>query len=160
MRLIIIIGLLLAGCAIKSVPMQTEFISSDYDKFRASGKNRIVGQAFLKQQGGTVVTCAGNPVALQPDTAYFQEYWQIVRTKSKPIQKEAEPGEQKVTRQGTCDAQGNFSYEDIPDGKWIVTTHVSWRVGYTQQGGIVSKTIEVSGGKEVRVLLTDTDRIL
>ena len=35
------------------------------------GSNKVTGQAFLRQRGGQVVTCAGVQVIMYPNTKYF-----------------------------------------------------------------------------------------
>ena len=45
---------------------------------KEKGNANITGQAFLNQQGGGVVTCAGNYVTLTPVNSYSKERMQLI----------------------------------------------------------------------------------
>ncbi len=151
--------LVMAGCVpIPNVKMTNGFDSASHDKYRANGTAKIDGQAFLKQRGGGVVTCAGNKVALSPDTEYFREYWSIIKRRAKPIEPEVQPGEQPVTKRTTCDAQGNFEFTNIAEGDWLLTTHVTWSVGYDRQGAILQRKIQIKHGASEKIFLSEEDR--
>jgi hypothetical protein len=158
--LIVMPLILLVGCVPPAaVKMKTDIVESDYEKFRLEGKNTVSGQAFLRQKGGAVVTCAGSQVRLSPNTEYFREYWNIVKaTKQKAI--EPEYSGKRISRDTFCDAQGNFEFSNIPSGSYILVSWVSWQVGYAKQGGLLYAIIEVQGDKETKVILSDKDRFM
>lgn len=153
----------LAGCVSTPpqqppVAMTTQFSAEEHAAWKGEGTATINGQAFLRQNGGGVVTCAGQPVFLMPETPYFEELFSIMRRGRLPATAPGE-GAKEIARQTMCDAQGDFVFTKVPAGPWLVTTAVSWTVGYQQQGGGLLKTIEVSDGEEAAVFLTDTDRV-
>jgi hypothetical protein len=90
----------------------------DYDLHKSyvqKGNNTIKGQAFLRQQGGGVVTCAGSEVLLVPDTPYFREMITILKSGKRPAG-EMDPVGKSIIRRSRGDAQGNFIFNEVPDG--------------------------------------------
>jgi hypothetical protein len=164
MRVLIgVLGLLLicAGCSARQpvrrsappfVKMQTKFDYSEHEAYAKPGENRITGRAFLTQQAGGVVTCAGNRVLLLPATAYFREmFWHMIVTGSEPEPPEKpHPSLKRMIRRTECDAQGNFSFSEIPDGDWFVLTQVKAR-----DGSVLITEITLSNAETLQVLLAD-----
>ena len=104
-------------------PDEVEYIHQD-------GSNTIRGQAFLRQQGGGVVTCAGASVHLIPSGDYSRErMWNIYGTTHNPALSKVgnkavdTPNAEYVnhTRKTLCDAQGNSPFRGLP------TESISWR---------------------------------
>ena len=123
------------------------------------GDNTITGQAFLRQRGGGVVTCAGASVFLVPQTPHSQERFGIIYgTITEPalgvrIADDADPRYLEFVRETTCDAEGDFRFVDVPDGEYFVQTRVDWVVASVRQGGPVMAPVTVSGGAEVNILI-------
>lgn len=134
------------------------------------GNNTVTGQAFLTQRDGGVVTCAGRSVIIYPNVAYFL----VARDGLQDVQFNKELS---ALKQGTqCDAQGNFEFEGIANGEWIIETSVSWevaKVGYIgaysipsiysfgyyyryndKQGGFMRKRVSVSNDYKNRFILS------
>jgi hypothetical protein len=55
-----------------------------------------------------------------------------------------------MIRRTECDAQGNFSFSEIPDGTWFVLTQVN-----AKHGGVLIAEMTLSNGGTTQVLLTD-----
>ena len=149
-----ILKLLLTGSTLVALPacMSVQEIPYSYSEselapYAASGSAKLIGQAFLRQQGGGVVVCAGEPVLLVPNIGVFAE---AVRLRKSGVQPKiagkqdgrvfqagvADPVAKKAIRQGQCDAQGNFEISGLPAGKWILYSRVQWVVGeYSIQQG-------------------------
>ena len=151
-----------AGCSARQGPgrqvapsfvqMQTKFDYSEHEPYAKSGENGISGQAFLTRQGDSVVTCAGNRVLLLPATSYFREmFWHMIVAGSEPKPPETPyPGLKSMIRRTECDAQGNFSFSEIPDGTWFVLTQVN-----AKHGGVLIAEMTLPNGGTPQVLLTD-----
>ncbi|HSM95199.1 MAG TPA: hypothetical protein VLT91_04085 [Rhizomicrobium sp.] len=157
----------LAGCAQLAPPppyeMQTPFNRADFTAWMGAGPGDIKGQAFMKTVGGDVKTCAGNPVYLLPDNAFDRELVTAIRLGRKPDVGRIFNGEAAGSgRKSICDASGNFSFESLPVGSWIVIAQVQWGVPnqyfVEQQGGALLETVSVSKGT-TKVYLTDADFI-
>jgi hypothetical protein len=139
--------------------MQATFSPDEHQAYAASGSGAITGQGFLRQQGGGVVTCAGSPVFLVPATPYFREMLQFVRAGKVPERPAG--GLSRFAKQSQCDAQGNFAFNSLPSGVWLVMTQVSWvagRYSYEQGGGLM-REVTLQPGQAQQVLLTDGDRM-
>lgn len=155
----------LTGCPAATMPVQqsisvsTPFSMDEHRVFLRPGAATLKGQAFLRQQGGGVVTCAGKQVALSPATPFYREVYRIARSGKTPIlpPPPAELATQKLSKLGQCDAQGNFVFENVPAGRWIVATDVMWTVGYNPQGGGLMKEVDVPASGVVTTFLTDSD---
>jgi hypothetical protein len=159
---IVVLGLLAyAGCSAREpvresapsfVKPQTKFDYSEHEPYAKPGENGISGQAFLRQQGDSVVTCAGSRVLLLPATSYFREaFWHIIIGGSDPEPlKTPYPSLKSMIRRTQCDAQGNFSFAEIPDGTWFILTEVNER-----NGGVLITEVTLSSRSTIEVLLTD-----
>lgn len=164
---ILLVGLsaALSGCAsmmpppVPPVPMTQQFREADHTEYLKAGSASLTGQAFLRQQGGGVVTCAGSDVILLPATPFFQEVVSIMRTGREPQVARPLTEYTALYRKSQCDAQGNFVFANVPAGKYILMTQVQWVVGYNAQGGVLHREIDIPGSGVTNVLLTDTDRI-
>lgn len=158
---------LLAGCILPPQVASTFEITAKFDaaaaaSLMAPGKNTIRGNAFLRQQGGGVVTCAGAEVSLIPATAYATERMaalygplgnqsHVSRRSTKFIPDLAIYHTTK--RHTRCDAQGNFVFEDVADGSFYVVTGVWWQVA-TPQGGNVMHPVTVQGGQAAALIMS------
>jgi hypothetical protein len=126
--------------------------------FGKKGRGTINGQAFLRQKGGGVVKAAGEKVYLAPATDYY-----LIRIKSFQLEdlggtvSGKDLNESKYMKTTTSDADGKFSFVDLPNGKYVVGTKVVWHVpgeyGSERQGGFILKTVELSGGKAANVII-------
>lgn len=153
-------------------------VSAAFDEASArsqmsEGQGMLLGNAFMRQQGGGVVTCAGSPVFLIPATAYAVERMRLIYQgpvvpnatsyrNSLDAQYDAvvrkfdpdPPAYTELTRRAVCDAQGNFSFNGLRDGQYFVSTAVSWTVGsWRQQGGNLASQVEVKGGRVDRLVM-------
>jgi len=138
--------------------MQTPFNSAEHRPYLEAGEYSIQGQAFLNQQGGGVVTCAGTEVLLVPATTFFREAVNSANSFKTPQTTEKIDRSFRTTiRSSQCDAQGNFSFQKIPKGSWFIITEVFWRAGGSLQGDVLLKEITPSE-QATKVLLAQNDR--
>jgi len=148
----------LSACVPPSKKMTNKFDLAEHARFRNSGKASISGQAFLRQQGGGVVRCAGEEVVLVPATPFFREITDTFKSRAVPENmKELRESYQPVSRKTFCDADGKFRFDNIPSGDWFISTKVQWIVGGVPQGGLLQSEVKTSAVGEVVVLLTDRD---
>lgn len=133
------------------VKIQTKFDYSEHEAYAKPGENGISGQAFLRHEGDSVVTCAGSRVLLLPATDYFREMIGHIVAGSEPKPPEKTyPSLKGMIRRTQCDAQGNFSFSEIPDGAWFVLTQVTAR-----HGGVLITEMTLSNGGTTQIVLTD-----
>lgn len=122
------------------------------------GSNTIRGNAFMRQQGGGVVTCAGSEVVLVPATAYATARVRAVFGTSSVAQRPTRftpdyAVYEKLTRRTRCDAQGNFVFDGVADGDFYAITMVSWVVAGRQQGGALLQRVAVEGGRVASLVI-------
>lgn len=154
-------SVLLAGCV--ATPQQSvlmNYTTEEFDTYRGIGDATVYGQAFMRQQGGGVVVCAGEPVVLFPHTASFEKVVTLARQHVQPVLgNAADPRFKEIARIATCDAQGNFRFTGVPRASWYVFSRVRWSVGdYGQQGGELIGEVDTTRGGEQQILLTDNNR--
>jgi hypothetical protein len=153
--------LFLGACAPqRTVEIRTQMTSDELKPFVGSGSGTVVGQGFLRQQGGGVVTCAAATVYLVPEVPYTRERIGLLLRGQNPEPPAINVDDRlnAVRRETICDAQGRFRFNQIPPGDWFAITSVGWIVGGVQQGGGLYKAVAVRPSHETEVLMTDRDR--
>lgn len=180
--------LLIAGSALFAItacqidkPVQEDrgyVIKNKFDATEAAqqilgeGTSTIKGNAFLRQKGGTVVTCAGSEVTLTPYTEYANERMQVIYGSStkgsvsllrRVKWANSNPDYHTYSKSTICDSDGKFEFADIKEGAYFVTTTVSWivptKIGKSyydkKVGGILMQKVQINKGKTKNIILTD-----
>ena len=150
-------ALLLAACGGPPVTINADVSDADLAPYRQAGTSVVFGQGFLRQQGGGVVTCAGEQVLLMPDLPPIRQAIEAYRHGSQVTM--TGRSWDNTARKTTCDAQGNFRFEGLPVANWYVGTEVRWQVGYAVQGGSLGSPVATRQGETTQVLLTDANFI-
>jgi hypothetical protein len=155
---LLVIAFCITGCVQPQAPI-TVTLNSTFNEEEAKsllkdGTNTIQGNAFMRQQGGGVVTCAGNEVFLTPDTDYSKERMVAIYGSSeiglsqRPIQFIPDIKAYKdLVKKTQCNSQGNFKFEKVADGTFYVVTSVLWQVANSPQGGNLMKKVSVKNGE-------------
>jgi hypothetical protein len=157
--------LIMAGCAEKlTMPLVSTgapFDISAFKPYAAKGSGKISGQAFLKTAGGEVKVAAGDKIELWPATPYIKDIRTIkdsgagVANLTHEIVAEMKP----YIRDVIADAQGNFEFNDLPPGEYMLETYLTWKVpgryGLYDTGGVISAFVTIAEGESKRVILTD-----
>jgi len=157
-----VLGLILtyAGCATeRAVGTETKFNYSEHKRYMEPGGNSIKGGAFLRLKGNGFATCAGIDVVMIPATSFFRETMrQFLAGRQLQLDK-LEPAVADALRRSRCDARGNFSFTNVPNGTWFVLTAVTWNTGSARQGATLMREVTFSNNNTVEVLLTEKDII-
>lgn len=162
--LIILFSLMITtlSCIKQKYSIKTQFNSQKWTYYNEIGTGVLSGQAFLKTRSGDVKTCAGEKVLLMPYNDYTKEIYIAKKSKKYEGFNNTDPRLRKYIRMTICDAEGDFEFNEIPEGSWIVGTTVKWEVpiGYStlKQGGDLLKIVETKNGKMKKVYLTGEDR--
>lgn len=163
MKVIFLLSAACLICSCQALPpkeLSSNFNMSDYESHLKIGDFNISGQAFMRQNGGGVVTCAGNKVYLIPDSAYFNEVFDVLKTRRKPNSGENAADVQKLARIALCDAQGNFEFKNLSAANWLITTQIKWKVGrYGSEGGTLLKKLTTSDNKNIKIIISNADEI-
>lgn len=158
----VIVAATLAACAQqpRRAPIDLPaYVAADHSSYKMKGNSALTGQAFLRQRGGTVVTCAGSTVTLVPASPYFRALVAaIMAGERQDLHVGMDPD---VARTTSCDAQGNFSFRDVPAGSWIVATRVTWQAGrYGEQGGNLFREAVLEPNQQTTAILSGVDQVV
>lgn len=150
----------------------TQFDPAEIVWFSEPGAGRIDGSAVLRTVGGEARTCAGLQAHLVPLSSYAEARFRMMYPGQGargylPATRglswaETDPGYEAATRSTVCDAQGNFTFDRLPDGEYFVTAQVTWGVpnvgryySYTSvQGGMLMQQVRVAEGETQRIVLS------
>lgn len=150
----------------KYTPLGDEYFA-DYE----SGENAIhtvSGSGFLRQVGGGIVNCAGNPVNVvpkMPTSAYESELnrlpWRVKAATPRDLAFTRDASRLKaISRSGYCDVDGKFEITGLTPGVYTVSTEISWVIpkicgsgAYTyrcdsKQGGMRSTSVSIPNNPE------------
>jgi len=130
------------GCATTPAVPHTflnsyEPISEEYFEQYEGSDNaiyKITGSGFLRQVGGGIVNCAGNPVNAVPTfptSAYVQELnslnWRVRGVTPVDPQYTSDMSRlKKISRSAYCDVDGKFEINGVSPGVYTVSTEISW----------------------------------
>ncbi len=163
-----LLPLALAACASAPPPIVVPggpFDSAQVAFLAQPGTNKIEGQAFMRQNGGGVVTCAASDVNLVPRTRYAERRMVAVYGStaggSLPIgaalradDSAVDPAYKAAVLTAKCDAAGEFLFERVPDGDYFLAATVAWQVLNGAEGAVLMEPVSVRGGETARVLLS------
>lgn len=157
--------LAVAGCAqfgMQDTALSTPIAPSEVDWARRSGANTVSGIALIKA-GNTNHTCAGQSAILIPDSAYARARMTAIFGNASKGMRAASLGAAKFERDDPlyvsslrttrCDSSGSFSFTQVPDGVWYVTSSVKWQAGTQAEGGSMMQRVELRGGRQAKVTL-------
>lgn len=163
---LLVIAFCITGCVQPQAPI-TVTLNSTFNEEEAKsllidGTNTIQGNAFMRQSGGGIVTCAGNEVSLVPITAYATE--RIVAlygnsemgiSQRKLLFMPNSEAYKNLVKNVKCNSQGNFKFEKVADGTFYVTASVLWQIGNTIQGGALMKKVSVKNGEIQDIIMAN-----
>ncbi len=161
--LIVSVMLIIVSCAgiepstTKPAIPRIPFPEDEYAKLPISGTGIVSGSAFLKV-GGDIKAAAGERVILNPVTSYSKQWYTVSYLGNSHL----EPPDKKIDkyiRIKKADAQGRFTFKNVPPGEYYIITVVSWEAPVGSQGPPVSqgvrlcKIITVKNHEETKVIL-------
>lgn len=161
MKYLSIVAILIAfvGCGgAKPIP-RIAFPIQEYKALAKTGTGIVEGQAFLRTRGGDVKVGAGSSVILNPRTSYSDQWYQVNYLQRRPMEM-ADYAQVEYHIETIADAEGRFSFSNVPPGQYYATTKITWEapVGYNGslmlQGDWISKRIIVKDNATTKVILT------
>lgn len=152
------------GACVQTLETTVPFDPNEVAYINQRGSATISGQAFLRQAGGAVVTCAGTEVELIPAGTFATERITQLYGSSAggrigslvgASQENVDPRYFSMVRRATCDAEGDFEFARVANGNYYLLSQVTWTVGNNifPEGGTIVKRISVQGGANQRVIL-------
>jgi len=157
------VAIALTACETASFSSRSEaaFDPTDVAWAKQRGANSIVGTARLKTGEGVTRSCASLSVRLAPDSDYTRDRVErlygdadtayVSATEAKRVRSQAgadvTPGYEKSLKAAKCDANGRFTFKNLPDGTYYVMAPVVWRgkVGEVSEGGFFMQRVTVEG---------------
>jgi hypothetical protein len=152
LALVVVVG----GCASAPVRVASVASEAEYASYASKGTATLSGQAFRTTRGGDVKHAAGRTVTLDPKTPYAEEWF---RRYGSDVDRFAElPGDPRFAaarRTATADAEGKFTFTDLPPGTYYVRSTVTWKAPgvITTQGGVVCDEVSVGVGEHKSLVL-------
>jgi hypothetical protein len=139
----------------QGLPPAAPFDPRDFAWSTAPGQDTLIG-ALAYRRSGLPYGCEGEDVLLIPDAPWSRRRMIILygaangaavpvsivraRTPSAP------PGDYaRFVRRTTCDAQGRFAFQGLPDGVWYVVT-VAKPLDVAGEAMAITRRIELHGG--------------
>jgi len=160
---VVLASLLIAGCLpTKEIELRSSFDPKEAAYAQTPGTARIVGQAFIRQKGGGVVTAAGEPVLLLPAVPQVEEMVAKTADARGPYApeldiKNLDPRLKDYTKKTIADATGNFTFDKLSAGDYYIVTRVVWTVPGRyggRQGGELVQRVTLKPGEEQRVIMS------
>ena len=147
----------LTGCAAPPQVARVPFSEAEYAALPKAGTGTVTGQAFLTTRGGEVRVAAGREISLNPVTSYSRQWYQVQYQGGRQLSA-FDPRIINHIITKVANAQGNFTFKNVPPGDYFITTEVTWSVVVsglvTTTGGVIAKPITVRDGQETEVILT------
>ena len=142
------------------VEKKVGFDDREHAAYLAKGKASIDGEGFLRRPNGWLARCSGGVVYLVPATGYFREWVEVYRAGNRLANaKDLNETHGKAIRKTQCDMQGRFQFADLPAGKWILVTRVTYDgAEWTNDSTLVSE-VETKQGEIAKVILSNPNRI-
>jgi|JI8StandDraft_2_1071088.scaffolds.fasta_scaffold19885_4 hypothetical protein len=152
----------LSACVTAERDMEARFSASDHAAWMARGSAEIKGEAFIRRPNGLLAKCSGGVVQLAPASPYFREWLAIRRGGARIANATSRTEEHRAAlRQTQCDQQGRFSFSDLPAGKWIVITRISYeaqRDSFREDAFYLTE-VETKVGEVAKAVLSNPNRI-
>lgn len=151
----------LAGCAHlpQSAPSNAVVDRAGHGRYDAA----IVGRAFLHLASGKVNNCRGDVQLIAATARNVEKMMSAFHTGNggylSRIDLEQALSRNPIDgapRHTSCDQDGNFSFEHVAPGKYLVLAKVYWSVRWGYYGGGVLDTVIVDEAEQQHVVLTHT----
>lgn len=154
------LALLAASCMRGEVEKKVAFDGKDHAAWIAKGTATIEGEGFLRRPNGSLARCSGGIVYLVPATAYFREWVEVYRSGARIANaRDLNEGHAKAIRKTQCDMLGRFLFPELPGGKWIIVTRVTFDgPGWNDDSTLVTE-IETKQGEIAKAILSNPNRI-
>ena len=158
----VVLALAVAGAPVQ---LDNAFVLDDVRWVRSAGNSTVSGKVSLKMRDGTAKSCAGFPVELLPVAKYsseriFRTYasntsGQVLLEDNPPKFTPDAPEYHVYLLKSSCDAQGEYRFENVPAGDYYVMAFIIWDVAGSnpaaKSGGAVMKRIRVAPDSKVVV---------
>ena len=164
-----VVAVVFVGCVSQhyKIPVTTPFNAEEVKIALEPGKNTVKGSAILgallRRSGGGAVTCAGLPIHIAPVTTYSKARMTALYDNEDFGFNPALNGRRldehvnfwmEGARATTCDVKGHFTFENLKDGEYYISSQIVLLVDTFPEGGVLMKKISVRGGETKEIVLS------
>lgn len=143
---------------LRSVVFTVGVVLAQLPAVASAQSGTVSGQAFLTTRSGDVKKAAGAPVTLDLDSPTAKS-WCARVCDDGGWRKNGDPTDSAFVasrRTTTADADGRFTFSDVPPGHYLIRTGVVWKVGLEIQGGMMAELVTVPASGKVDVVMSRT----
>jgi hypothetical protein len=131
------------------------FNLADHAQYLQSGLAEIKGTVAVGS-GAKPQSCAGGLVYLLPDTPFFEAKVGSAGSGDSPEDLGLQDDKlDHVVRRAQCDIAGQFVFDGLPEGHWVVLTTLSLPKGAT--GPALVSRVVTQPGLTIQITLNDTN---
>lgn len=156
------VALLFLAACLPQKEIGARFSLSDHQAWMTKGDSGVDGEGFIRRPNGWLARCSGNKVYLVPASPYFRE-WIDIRRSGAQVANAAEltKTHREAQRETQCDQRGRFAFSDLPAGKWLVITRISYesRTDNFSEDALYVAEVETRPGQRADVILSNPNRI-
>jgi len=157
---IVVLIAVISGCVATRAPMvlTTSFDAQAAAFINSSGRAKVSGQAFVRQNNGKVLRATGTDVFLIPRTAYADERIAAIygdakgRVRGGPIF-EDDPLYKQYMRKTIASSGGSFSFDHVADGEYYVIAMIHLPNDIMFFEFPILERVSVQGGRNVRLVM-------
>lgn len=157
--ILLLLPLFFSACVtVSDVGKRPPFPIDEYQSLLKQGTGTVTGQAFFKTRGGDAKKAIGSEVILNPITSYSVFWYENSYLKNAAIE-DSDPMLDKFLIKTTADADGKFTFKNVPSGQYFISTKITWEHQESQYvvntyGGVIAQRITVKDGEVLEVILT------
>lgn len=154
------LSLVVGGCLQTSVEKKIACAGADHAAWIAKGKASIDGEGFIRRPNGGLARCSGGFVYLVPATPYFREWVEVYRSGARlENAKDLHANHASAIRKTQCTMQGRFEFAELPAGKWILVTRVTYNGQAWSDDSTLVTEVETRAGEATKAILSNPNRI-
>ncbi len=154
------LALVTAACLRGEVEKKVAFDDASHAAWIGKGKSAIEGEGFIRRPNGWLARCSGGVVYLVPATPYFREWVEVYQAGNRLANARAlNESHSKAIRKTQCDMQGRFAFSELPAGKWIAVTRVTYEGQAWSDDSTLLTEIETRQGETAKAILSNPNRI-
>jgi hypothetical protein len=150
----------LGGCMRSEVEKKIAFSEADHAAWLAKGKAGIRGEGFLRRPDASLARCSGGIVYLVPATPYFLEWVEVYKSGARIANPQGlHEAHGKAIRKAQCDITGRFDFAELPAGKWLLVTRVTYQGRSGGDDSTLVSSVETKPGEVAQAILSNPNRI-
>lgn len=148
----------LVGCASHTYVKAPTFVPEDHASYVSNDGSSLRGESVYRDGQGENVSCANQHIYLLPDTEFYQQLMAIDNS-GYFLQEKIDPRARALIRFATCDSVGRFTFENLPQAKWIAVSPLHWNYTHEHVNPKHPKPHQVVLVKPVRSLAQRSDEV-